>query len=101
MRDRTHYPSRPVSALLCPLAIAIASGCSGDSAGSDEPPAHNLLLITLDTTRPDFISAYGDSGEPTPHIDALAADGIRFEEAVSASAVTPVSHATILSDRFP
>lgn len=60
-----------------------------------------MILVTLDTTRPDFFGAWGMQGDPTPHFDALAEDGVRFETAVSSSAVTPVSHASILTGRAP
>ena len=60
-----------------------------------------MILITLDTTRADYFSCYDAAKGPTPHFDALAADGVRFERALSTSAVTPVSHATILTGRYP
>jgi len=82
------------------VAAAVLMGCScGSSSAPGEP--ENVLLITLDTTRPDFFGAWGMPGNPTPHYDALAEDGVRFATAVSASAVTPVSHASILTGRTP
>lgn len=95
-------PRTPLPVALALLA-AITCACSGESetAESSGEARPNLLLLTLDTTRPDYISAYDDHGEETPNIDALAADGVRFEQAISASAVTPVSHATILTGRYP
>ena len=61
----------------------------------------NVVLVTLDTTRPDFFGAWGSEGDPTLHFDALAEEGVRFAMAVSASAVTPVSHASILTGQNP
>lgn len=57
----------------------------------------NVLLITLDTTRADFLSAYGHLRRTTPNLDALAQQGTRFDLAISTAAVTPVSHASILT----
>jgi arylsulfatase A-like enzyme len=57
--------------------------------------------VTLDTTRPDFFGAWGCEGDPTPNFDALAREGTRFSTAVSSSAVTPVSHASILTGLAP
>jgi arylsulfatase A-like enzyme len=57
----------------------------------------NVVLVTLDTTRADALGCYGAPGNPTPHLDALAQAGARFDMAISSSALTPVSHATILS----
>ena len=66
-----------------------------------EPQRPNVLLITLDTTRADYLGAYGSKTAKTPRMDALAASGACFELALSASAVTPVSHATILTGLYP
>jgi arylsulfatase A-like enzyme len=76
------------------LLLASLVSCS-------EPPPPNVVLITLDTTRVDYLSTYGAPAGATPHMDALAARGVRFDLALSASAVTPVSHATILTGLFP
>ena len=76
------------------LAVGGLWGCSTET----DTPA-NVILVTLDTTRPDFLGAWGREGNPTPHLDALARDGVRFETAMTSSAVTPVSHASILSGR--
>ena len=58
----------------------------------------------MDTTRADYLSCYGYrdwAGRPTtPNLDVLAAEGTRFDLAMSTAAVTPVSHAAILSGRF-
>src|SRR5688572_23536987 len=78
------------------VLVALACACSG---GDREPP--NVVLVTLDTTRPDYFSCYGYQAGHTPNFDALAAAGARFDRAISASAVTPVSHASILTGKFP
>ncbi|MCP5024148.1 MAG: sulfatase-like hydrolase/transferase, partial [bacterium] len=66
-----------------------------------EPKKANVILITLDTLRADYLTCYGSTHAPTPHLDSLAKTGVRFARAQSASAVTPVSHATILTGRLP
>ena len=38
----------------------------------------NILVIQADQHRADCIGAYGNSDIKTPHIDALAADGVRY-----------------------
>lgn len=64
-------------------------------------PALNVLLITLDTTRADHLGCYGHPAPVSPRIDALAGDGTLFERAVCTAAVTPVSHASILTGLYP
>src|SRR5258705_3968520 len=73
-----------------PLALILAVSC-----GHERPM--NVVLVTLDTTRADYLGAYGRAGNPTPTIDALAREGTRFDLAISTAAVTPVSHASILT----
>jgi len=79
------------------LMLAVASGCGG----GDERARPNVLLVTLDTTRVDRFSSYGHPLPLTPTFDALAADGVRFEHAQVSAALTPVSHATILTGLEP
>jgi arylsulfatase A-like enzyme len=61
----------------------------------------NLLVVTLDTTRADRLGCYGRAGGTTPHLDALAARGLRFAHAVSVVPVTLPSHATIFTGLLP
>lgn len=67
-----------------------------------EPPrrpdadASSLLLITADTTRQDVLGPYGGEAA-TPSLDALAADGIVFENAFSVAFGTAPSHASLLT----
>ncbi len=88
---------RPSTGFLpCALVLCALAGCGGDA---DRLP--NILLVTLDTTRADYLSCYGAEAGATPAFDRLAEEGVRFERAISASAVTPVSHATILTGQYP
>jgi arylsulfatase A-like enzyme len=43
----------------------------------------NLILIIADQLRRQALGAYGDPNVSTPHIDALAAAGVRFDNASS------------------
>ena len=61
----------------------------------------NILLYVLDSLRPDFLSCYGFNRETSPNIDALAADGVRFENAYSTSSWTKPSAASILTGQHP
>ena len=66
---------------LLPLVLIAACG---------EPSAKkpNVILITLDTTRADFLSCYGVHPGVTPNLDALAAEGTRFDMAISGDRMT-------------
>jgi arylsulfatase A-like enzyme/Flp pilus assembly protein TadD len=61
----------------------------------------NVVLVTIDTLRADHLGCYGDKQIKTPNIDALAADGIRFDEAFAVVPVTLPSHASIMTGTYP
>jgi len=83
------------------LALLALVLCVNGCAGPDKSDAElNLLLVTLDTTRRDHLGCYG-GGKLTPHLDALARDGVRFDMAMSTSGATPISHASIMTGLNP
>ncbi len=61
----------------------------------------NLVIVTLDTTRADRIGAYGARGVETPAIDALAREGVLFEQAVAVAPLTLPVHCTLFTGKFP
>lgn len=78
------------------LLAALASACGGDPE-----PARGVILITLDTTRMDRLSCYGNEAPSTPAIDRIADTGFRFTNAISSASQTLPSHAAILSGAYP
>ncbi|MEM1111530.1 MAG: sulfatase-like hydrolase/transferase [Pseudomonadota bacterium] len=60
-----------------------------------------IVLITIDTTRADRLEPYGSKDVKTPVMAELAQAGILFENARAVSPITLVSHASILSGRYP
>ncbi len=64
-------------------------------------PAANIVLITLDTTRPDRLGAYGYPKAVTPEIDGLARGGALFENAYSPVPMTLPAHTSILTGTYP
>ncbi len=87
-------------------AIATAVVSFGQNSTSRQGPSRhetrpNILLITIDTVRADHVGCYGFPGASTPTIDALAADGIRYEKAFSQVPLTWPSHASILTGTYP
>jgi choline-sulfatase len=63
--------------------------------------AYNVLLVTLDTTRPDHLGCYGYKKIKTPAIDSLLEHGVRFDDAVTCVPITLPSHASILTGLYP
>ena len=64
---------------------------------AEEPP--NIILIAVDTLRADHLSCYGHKPGISPAIDALAADGIRFEQAISSANWTAPSFFSLFTGR--
>ena len=60
----------------------------------------NVLMIMCDSLRPDFLSAYGGDCIPTPNIDALAADGVVFDNAITAATVCGPARMSFLTGQF-
>ncbi|HHX42639.1 MAG TPA: sulfatase-like hydrolase/transferase [Chloroflexi bacterium] len=57
----------------------------------------NLVFLLPDQLRYDFLSCYGASFIDTPHIDALAAEGVRYERAYSAHPVCVPARVSLIS----
>jgi hypothetical protein len=51
------------------------AGSGGGPAPADPRP--NVLLITVDTLRADYLGSYGFDWPTSPRVDALAAEGWR------------------------
>lgn len=77
------------------LAAALAAGC-----GQPEAPP-NLLLITIDTLRPDRLGQGGNERPASPALDRLAAESATFERSYSQSGWTLPSIASILTGLHP
>ena len=112
MATRRRLVTRPgAAALAAGLLAAIAAGAAR-LVPAPVPPAApartpapagapNVLLIMVDTLRADHLSCYGYTGGRAPHIDALAAAGLRFANAFSQASWTRPSVATILTGLYP
>lgn len=61
----------------------------------------NLLLITIDTIRPDRLSCYSQKYLRTPHIERLARRGLVFERAFAHNPLTLPSHVNIFLGTTP
>jgi arylsulfatase A-like enzyme len=91
--------ARTASALLA-LALGACGGAERDG-GADAARPKNLLLISLDTLRPDHLGCYGHARDTSPALDALAARGVRFADVTAAAPWTLPSHATMLTGLYP
>jgi len=79
----------------------LPSFAAADQSAENLPAKPNVILITLDTVRADRMGFLGSKKGLTPHLDALASQGVVFERAYSQAPITPASHASILSGTYP
>ena len=84
------------------LAVAAALwavGCGSEPERATRPK--NVVLLTLDTTRPDQLGCYGNPRVATPNLDSLAREGMLFERAFTPVPSTLPAHASILTGMLP
>lgn len=77
--------------VLCLLAL---------SCGGDQRPL-NVVIIAVDTLRPDHLGCYGYRRDTSPAIDKLADQSALFENAVSQSPWTLPSFGSIFTSLYP
>jgi len=61
----------------------------------------NVLFISIDTLRSDHLGCYGYGRNTSPHIDALAARGVRLENHIASAPSTLPSHASMMTSLYP
>jgi arylsulfatase A-like enzyme len=81
--------------LIAALLAALLPACS-----RSEPPP-NVVVIVMDTARPDYLSAYGHQRPTTPFLERFAADATRYERAYSVSCWTLPAHGSLFSGEPP
>jgi arylsulfatase A-like enzyme len=82
-------------------AAALGLGACGqeyETRAGRATDAPNVLLIVTDSTRADYVGSYNPQARAsTPSLDALAAEGLRFEYAVPESMPTGLVRRTLLT----
>jgi arylsulfatase A-like enzyme len=81
------------------LVLGLAASARPPAAQSPRPP--NIILIVADDLGWADIGANGGAARPTPHIDSLARDGMRFAEAYAAAPVCSPTRAALLTGKHP
>lgn len=72
--------------------------CGLVSAQEKQPP--NVLILMCDQLNASVLSAYGGP-VPTPHIDRLAREGVRFDNAVCTTPFCSPSRASLITGLYP
>lgn len=96
-----------VRQVMSPVAENVPTRWARGPAEASTSPAQrppNIILILTDDMGFNDVSLYnggaGDGSVMTPHIDALAREGVTFTNGYSANAVCAPSRATIMTGRY-
>lgn len=84
------------------VLVVLAVGLSGPASPKGAPPegSPNLVLVSIDTLRRDHLGFHGSTVR-TPRLDAFAAGGVIFDDAVAPLPETLPSHASMLTGLQP
>ena len=84
------------------FAVAIfLAGCTGSSPDGIEAPPPNFLILLVDDLGWTDLGCFGSDYYETPHIDQLAADGIRFTHGYAACTVCSPTRAALMTGMYP
>jgi arylsulfatase A-like enzyme len=90
--------------VLCALALLLA-GCDGtDPVVAPSTPAsrpRTIVLVSLDTLRPERLGLYGNTPDVSPVLDAFAREAVVFDTALAPSPWTLPSHLTMFTGLDP
>lgn len=92
------FSAAGIISLAVPRSMPQAS--AGEAAGVLDGPRPNVILISVDTLRADYLG-YAGGPARTPNLDALAAESYVFENAYSVAPWTRPSFASLFSSRYP
>jgi arylsulfatase A-like enzyme len=77
------------------VSVATALSCG------TENQQLNVIVIGVDTLRPDYLGCYGSEHNTSPNIDRLAANGVVAETAIRQAPWTLPSFATVFTSLYP
>jgi arylsulfatase A-like enzyme len=85
------------------LAVLAMFGLAGCGAAAPPPATtpENLVILSIDTLRPDHLGVYGYRHPTSPTLDRLARRSVVFDQAVTVHVTTAPAHATMLTGRWP
>ncbi len=82
------------------LLLSVRSLCSAADA-AQAPGGYNVVMVLMETLRPDHLGCYGYGRATSPNIDKLAAEATVFENAYSQSSQSLVSAASVFTGLYP
>jgi len=87
-----------------PAPVVLAAGATlvvGCRGTPGPAPPQRVVLVSIDTLRADHLGCYGYGRPTSPGLDALAGEGVLFEDVSAPSPWTLPSHASLLTGLYP
>ena len=84
----------PAAALFC------AAVCSAPATGHETAQQPNIVILLADDLGYGELGCQGNPQIPTPHIDSIARDGVRFTNGYVTAAFCSASRAGLLTGRY-
>jgi len=89
---------RPGFSLLALAAAVLTTAGCGRPAHRNPP---DIVLVSIDTLRPDHLGCYGSSVPTSPNIDRFREQSVLFRTVVAQASSTLSSHASMLTSELP
>lgn len=106
--ERMRRPPTLLALLICLTGLTVmgAASCDAQRAPDASPPVASLgrppiVLIVFDALHAGHVGHLGYERDTTPHLDAIAAEGISFSRAFAPAPYTLASIPSLLTGRRP
>jgi len=96
---RPHRPEASWLAFLLAAAVGPTAGCVARAGQASAPPA--VVLVSIDTLRPDHLGCYGYAKPTSPEIDRFRRQAVLLRCAIAQAPSTLASHASMLTSLPP
>jgi len=93
-----------VPILICLLACYVIASAQGGgylpASKSNRDLPYNVVLIIIDSLRPDYMGGYGYFRNTSPRMDEVAGEGVIFNNCISQRSLTHPSITSIFSSKY-
>src|SRR5687768_4340873 len=86
----------PTAMIRLIAALVVLFAVAGPATAAEKP---NVLILYTDDMGYGELACYGGKRTPTPHIDALAKDGVRFTDGYVSACVCSPSRVGLMTGR--